>query len=70
VGGGLEVLKLDGLEEAGVDAGNMIALDEVVRVDLPVGVKRHAPLGNAGEILDGLTGQFRHGVAQLRGQWS
>jgi hypothetical protein len=70
VGGGFKVLELDGLEEARVDAGDVVALHEVVRVDLPVGIERHAPFSHAGKVLDGFCGQFRHGVAQLRRQWS
>jgi tetratricopeptide (TPR) repeat protein len=42
VGRRLELLEVDGREEAGMDARDVVAFDEIVRVDLPVGIEHQA----------------------------
>src|SRR4029079_977933 len=63
--GGLELLEVDCREELRVNARYMIALDEVVGVDLPIGVEHHALMAQRRVCLDRRLGEFANDVGQL-----
>ena len=68
VSGGLELLEVDRRKEVRVDAGDVVALDEIVGVDFPVGIEVHPVAVHRVIGLDGLIGEFRHQIAQLGDQ--
>ena len=65
---GLELLEVDGRVEARMDPGDVVALDEVVDVDLPVRVEHQALGAIRLEGLDGFVGKDADRVAEVREQ--
>ena len=66
MGGGPELFEIDGGEEVRVDARDMVALDEIVRVNLPIGVKHHPLNMHCRVSLDRLIVQLGDQIAKLR----
>ena len=68
MGSGLELLEVDRCEELRVDAGDVVALDEIVGIDFPVGVEVHRLAADRVVRLDGLVGEFGDEVTELRNE--
>ena len=66
MGGGLELFEVDGCEELRMDAGDVVALDEIVGVDFPVGVEVHRFGADRLIGFDRFIGEFGDQVTQLR----
>ena len=59
------MIEVGGCGEFGMNTGDVVALDKIVGIDIPIGIEGHPVFGDASKALDRLVLQFRDDGHQL-----